>query len=203
MVIEGDITTELRFPHDLTLAAEVSIDRFTLVPEIAWVGWSSWATVRSEPGELTLGSTDSSMESFLEGLGLTEAAFLNSDEPTITNNGTRDVWMPGIGVQLEASKALQLRAGLYYAPNAVPDQAMHPGNQDWPTTNLQLAGLVHPGERVSLGLSLDAYTAPIRTVTNSMFDPTNDSSTGTDLPSGNGEYELSLLRVGATWVQRF
>jgi long-subunit fatty acid transport protein len=203
MVIEGDITTEMRFPHDLTLAAEVKLDRFTLVPEIAWVGWSSWATVRSEPGELTLGSSDPVMEALLEGWGLTDAAFLNSDEPNVTHNGTEDVWMPGIGVQLDASEALQVRAGLYYAPNAVPNQAMHPGNQDWPTTNLRLAGLVRPADRVSLGLSLDAYAAPIRTVTNSMFDPSNDMSTGTDLPSGNGEYQLSLMRVGATWVQRF
>ena len=96
---------------------------------------------------------------FLEGFGLTNAAFLESDEPQVTHNGTRDVWMPGIGVQLDASESLQLRAGIYHAPNAVPDKAMHPGNQDWPTTNLRLAGLVRPVERVSLGLSLDAYVS--------------------------------------------
>ena len=195
MRIEGQAVTHFHFPADVALGMRLPVGRSTLGGEAAWIGWSSASLIHTELSDLRVTSSDATMETLLDSYGITDAAFLGSLDEVVTNSGTQDIVTGGAWIEVPLGERGRGRLGAWYAPTAIPEDHVHPGNVDFATADVRIAAARSFGTFEG-ALSLDAFFAGARDVQESVYSPTNRSSTGTALPPGEGLYSLFGARLG-------
>lgn len=203
VVVDGELATPTAMPAEAGAAVEIPLGASTLRPELHWVGWSSYDVLLSQPRGLDVNSEDPVFDEVLDTFDLTLQDLLGGVDEVVTKNGTRNIWVPGLGVSAPASERITLHGGLWHHRASTPARYVHPSNLDFATTDLRGGVEVGVGRRTSLGLVGDLLFSKARTVTNSELSLLNDPDAGTAVPSGNGTYRLGLGRLGLSVEQGF
>jgi len=186
VLLEGNVLVRVVLPLRATLAATVRLGRFTLLPEVEYVGWRQTGRVRVDPNDLRIVSSDLVTNSFLAAAGLAEAEFLDVVEgPQRFDLGWRNVVHPAIQVQYEVDDDIDLRAGVLMANAAVGPRSFSEFNLDWTTVSLRVGAGWDVSRRVRLSGTGEWFVSPPRTRRG---------------PGGNllEFYDLGMWRVGVT-----
>ena len=198
--LTAEADTEIPFPPAAFLAVDIPVGRVNLVPELSWIGWSSYYSFETELSELELGSEDDAVVEILDAYDLTKAEFLEGSTSTVSLTGMHDVVNVGASVWVPVGDDWNTRFGLWYLPSAVPDGTAHPGNLDFDSIDARGAVAWTPLTWLTLGLGADWFWSPTRFVRTSLHSQTDPEPPGARLPSGNGTYRLTLARLGLSAV---
>ncbi len=162
-LLEGNVGVRVPLPLRATLAATVPIGRFTLLPEVEYVGWRQTSQVRIEPTDLRIVSSDPVFNEVLASVGLAEAEFLDVAEgPQSFDLGWRNVVHPAIQAQYEVNADLDVRAGLLFTMPAVGPDAFSEFNLDFATLAVRGGAAWDASRRVRLSLSAEYFASPSR-----------------------------------------
>lgn len=198
LTIEGDVEAWITFPTNVFLSGTIPVGPVTFVPEVAWLRWSESAENTSLVHDFRITSDDPFFDKLLESYGVSEAEFLEKGEPMVQDLAFTDAVNFGLVTRIAVSDAIEARVGAVHQPGVVPDPVVHPGNLDFTATDLKLGLRVSPNERIQLGGSFDYLWTPDRRIDDSVMSLTNPQSSGRVFPSGNGDYEIDLMRIGVT-----
>jgi long-subunit fatty acid transport protein len=198
--IDGRLEVTLTMPAHLMLGARIPVgSRWTLVPEVEWVGWARSGRNTLTISGLTLSATDPLLDELLGASGLSQADFLTSSEGTTeTDSHWHDVVNGSLQTLWEPADDLELRAQLAVAPSAVETRWLHTSNLDFGTIVLGLGAAWQVAPQVRLALGGQHYRGLPRRVVDSPYDLEAPRDGAPALPSANGSYRLSLWRAGLT-----
>lgn len=200
MQLTATAVTTITLPAAAFLTVDVPIGRARIVPEVWWVGWSSYYAYETELTDLAVSSDDPYMESILASYGLTEAEFLQGAGGARSVTGTHDVVSAGVSAWLPFAPTVTGRVGAWYHSGAVPDETVHPGNLDFAMLEARAAVAWAPAEWLSIGLGGDWYHAAPRVITTSAHSLVAPEEPGALVPSGNGTYRITFARVGLSVI---
>jgi len=202
--LDGDVTANLTMPAELWLAVDAPAgEGMVLVPEVRWVGWRSARDAPVDVADLHADSDNPVAMIALTQLGVTETDFAPMLGDSNSHTGMVDAWV--IGATLRRSlkpDVLEVQGGAVWATTAIPDATANAGNLDFGGLNIKAAGLWWPVPQLGFGAAGDVWLGTRRTITSSELSLENASSTGRQLPSGNGVYGTTVARAGLTVVVR-
>ena len=201
--ITGTQETYFEFPAELALGAAIPAGRFTISPELTWIGWSSWDRIETRLHDLTFGSRDPVLDAYIEALGGSLDQLVADMDSNVTTNGTEDIISGGVGVKAQVSDAVDLLGGLHLTPAATQDDHLHPGNADFAVADFRVGVVYWTRKRTRLAFTADRMFSPDRSTSQSVYDPLAAKETGLAYPSGNGTYTLAIWRAGLTLIQPF
>lgn len=200
LVAEGRADVRLTYPMEILAAATFRRDPWRVGGELGYTAWSSLSRLETTLSELEISADDPLFQEILDSYGLSEAEFLASLDSVVFESGLSDILSGGAWVD-RLGAGWQVRAGAWITPAAIPDAYLHPGNADFGTLDLRLAGGYAVG-RVVLGLSGDLFLSQPRLSAASVYAFENGSASGVALPDATGTYQLGAARVGLTVAWR-
>lgn len=200
VAVEGRSSLPIAFPQELIASASWRFGAWRPGGELCFTGWSSLFRLETTVSDLEIRSEDPLFQALLDSYGLTEAEFLDGLGAVPLETGMSDIlsgalWVDWLG------EGVQARAGAWLTPAAIPGAYLSPGNADFGTLNLRLAG-ARAFERLALGLALDAFLGPTRVVTGSVYSQSAGTESGIALPPADGSYMLGAGRLGLTAAWR-
>ncbi|MFZ5482311.1 MAG: hypothetical protein ACOZNI_36455, partial [Myxococcota bacterium] len=202
MVVDARVDAHVVLPAEVTLAARLPAGAAHVGVEVGWIGWSSAARIESALGDVRISASDPTMQAVLASYGLTEEGFVDGLGEQASATGMRDVVTEGLWVELPAGEHVDLRAGAWHAPPAVPDGYVHPGNADFRTIDLRAAAAIRASRGLVIAVTGDLFVAGERDVDDSAYAPTAAGASGMALPPADGTYALSAGRLGLTVLVR-
>ena len=162
-LLEGNVQVRVPLPLRATLAATIPVGRFTLLPEVEYVGWQQTSFVRITPSDLRVVSSDPVFNKVLASVGLAEGGFLEVAEgPQNFDLGWRNVVHGGVQGQFEVNADVDLRAGLLWTTAAVGPAAFSEFNLDFATLALRGGAAWDVSRRVRLSFSAEYFASPPR-----------------------------------------
>jgi len=195
--LDGDVAVNFVFPAEALLAVRVPLGPHFVGAELGWIGWSSLAAVDSELSGLAVRSDDSALQSILSSYGMSQADYIDGLGTQSSQTGMQDIVTGGLWGEIALGERFLLRPGLWYSPAAVPDDYVHPGNADFASLDLRLAGAWRASEHWSLVGSVDYWLSSSRDIDGSVHSLAAPADSGRVLPPGNGRYALDVARLGA------
>ncbi len=200
LVLEGELQGEVIIPMEAQYSITLPLGSFSLTAEGSWVDWSATSEISATVENMTVVSEDPEFLQLLEYYGLTEPELLGSTQ-SVGVNGYRDTFP--LGARLSwSNSSLDITAGFMFAPNATPDEWVHPGNLDFQSIDYYAGVLQTINNNLSLGYSAAYFDIQDREITNSISNLTATAGTAPSVPSGNGSYSLGLWRVGLSVLYR-
>lgn len=196
--IQGDLTLDFPFPHQLGLAARVPIGRFAILPEVEWVGWGRAGRIGSRPSSLKLVTDDPLWNGVLEASGLVGEEVLGGlAAESVEDLQWHDIVI--LGGQVEwatewSARPLVLRAGVWHAPRVMETRVTSVGNLDFGTVTVRAAASLRAVPALEVVPGFDYIHSPRVRVTDSPSDGV--------LPAGNGVYDLDGWRLNVNLLWR-
>ena len=200
LILEGDLKGDVVIPMEAQYSITVPAGPVKLTAEGCWVDWSATSETAATVENMVVVSEDTVGLQILESYGLTDPELLGSAQ-SVGVNGFRDTIAYGARIGWSNS-SWNITAGAMFAPNATPDEWVHPGNMDFQSTDYHIGALHKIDQRLSLGYSAAYIEVKERTITNSTASFTAPIGTAPTVPSGNGSYSLDLWRVGLSVLYR-
>lgn len=202
LVAEGRAQVDVRYPMEVLAAATLRLREapWRLGGELSYTGWSTMSRLETSLSDFQIVSEDPLFQDILESYGLSEAEFLAGVDGVVLVTALSDILAGGLWVD-RLGDGWQARAGAWLSPAAIPDAYLHPGNADFGSLDLRLAGGKALG-RALVALSGDVYLCPTRENTDSAFAFENGSHSGMALPNSDGVYGLFAARAGLTVAWR-
>lgn len=200
VVVEGEAELRVAWPAEVLVAATLPVGELRLGGELGWTGWSSMRRLETHLSGLVITSDDARFQAILDSYGLSEGDFLQGLGAVPVETGLSDILSGGAWVDWLAP-GLQARVGLFISPAAIPTAYVNPGNADFDTFDLRLAGGRAFGPLL-VALSGDLFLAPRREVVDSVYHQGAGVDSGIALPPSDGTYALSALRIGLTAAVR-
>ncbi len=202
MELHADVETPFPFPPAAFLGLRMPLGGPSVVCELHWIGWGSMNNYQSYPQNFTIASDDATMQSILESYGLTEAEFLEDSSGSTVTTGMTSTLNMGLAIDAPIGERWQVLAGVWRFNAAVPDLYVHPSNLDFGATDLRAGGTWAAKPWLTVAASGDLYLGDDRDVEESLHSFIKPGEGGALVPSGIGQYTLSLSRLGLTFIFR-
>lgn len=200
VAVEGEASLPMAWPAEILLAGAWPLGAWRPGGELTFTRWSSLYRLETELDDLSVRSEDPLFQALLDSYGLSQADFLQGIGPVPIETGLSNILAGGVWVDWLGQGA-QGRAGVWVTPAAIPTEYVNPGNADFGSIDLRLAG-AKQWRRLVLAGSLDAFLCPARVVEDSIYSQQAGVESGRALPPAKGTYALSALRLGLTAAVR-